>query len=69
MTSAGRWAGIVGLAQIIRDQGESNQMDEVLEFINLIHKSGNSILDLAEEILESHKDKALQSLLLHNADE
>ncbi|MEO6283847.1 MAG: GAF domain-containing sensor histidine kinase [Dyadobacter sp.] len=53
----GPLGGIVGLAQIIRDQGDSNQMDEVLEFINLIHKSGNSILDLAEEILESHKEK------------
>lgn len=53
----GPLGGIVGLAQIIRDQGERNHMDEVLEFINLIHKSGNSILDLAEEILESHKEK------------
>lgn len=53
----GPLGGIVGLAQILRDQGESNQMDEVLEFANLIHKSGSSILDLAEEILESHKDK------------
>lgn len=53
----GPLGGIVGLAQIIKDQGDHNQMDEVLEFVNLIHKSGNSILDLAEEILESHKDK------------
>ncbi len=53
----GPLGGIVGLAQIIRDQGEHNRMDEVLEFINLIHKSGNSILDLAEEILDSHKEK------------
>lgn len=53
----GPLGGIVGLAQIIRDQGERNHMDEVLEFINLIHKSGNSILDLAEEILDSHQDK------------
>ncbi|KAA0993203.1 GAF domain-containing sensor histidine kinase [Dyadobacter aurulentus] len=53
----GPLGGIVGLAQIIKDQGESNQMDEVLEFINLIHKSGNSILDLAEEILDSNRDK------------
>ena len=53
----GPLGGIVGLAQIIRDQGEQNRMDEVLEFINLIHKSGNSILDLAEEILDSHKEK------------
>ncbi|MDR6805781.1 signal transduction histidine kinase [Dyadobacter sp. BE34] len=54
----GPLGGIVGLAQIIRDQGEHNRMDEVLEFINLIHKSGNSILDLAEEILDSHREKA-----------
>lgn len=53
----GPLGGIVGLAQIIRDQGDQNRMDEVLEFINLIHKSGNSILDLAEEILGSHKEK------------
>ncbi|WP_031527927.1 GAF domain-containing sensor histidine kinase [Dyadobacter crusticola] len=53
----GPLGGIVGLAQIIRDQGESNQMDEVLEFINLIHRSGNSILDLASEILETHREK------------
>ncbi|KQS28202.1 histidine kinase [Dyadobacter sp. Leaf189] len=55
----GPLGGIVGLAQIIRDQGESNQMDEVLEFINLIHRSGNSILDLAAEILETHREKRL----------
>ncbi|MCE7060415.1 GAF domain-containing sensor histidine kinase [Dyadobacter sp. CY343] len=53
----GPLGGIVGLAQIIKDQGDTNQMDEVLEFINLIYKSGNSILDLAEEILDSNKDK------------
>ncbi|MCF2491364.1 GAF domain-containing sensor histidine kinase [Dyadobacter sp. CY347] len=52
----GPLGGIVGLAQIIKDQGEDNHMDEVLEFVNLIHKSGNSILDLAEEILDSHKE-------------
>ncbi|WP_159473435.1 GAF domain-containing sensor histidine kinase [Dyadobacter sp. 3J3] len=51
----GPLGGIIGLASIIRDQGEDNQMEEVLEFINLIHKSGNSILDLAEEILNAHK--------------
>ena len=51
----GPLGGIIGLAAIIRDQGENNQMEEVLEFINLIHKSGNSVLDLAEEILSAHK--------------
>ncbi len=45
--------GIIGLAQIIREQGDSNKMDEVLDFINMIQKSGNSLLELANEILGS----------------
>jgi signal transduction histidine kinase len=51
----GPLGGIIGLAQIISEQGKNNQIDEVLEFINLIHKSGNSLLDLADEILSSDK--------------
>lgn len=47
----GPLGGIIGLAQIISEQGKENNMDEVLEFINMIHKSGNSILELADEIL------------------
>ena len=43
--------GIIGLAQIISEQGNSNKMDEVLEFIDLIQKSGKSLLELADEIL------------------
>jgi signal transduction histidine kinase len=49
----GPLGGIIGLAQIISEQGKENNMDEVLEFINMIHKSGNSILELADEILTS----------------
>lgn len=49
----GPLAGIIGLAQIINEQGKENDLDEVLEFINLIHKSGSSILDLADEILSA----------------
>ncbi|CAG5003060.1 Sensor histidine kinase RcsC [Dyadobacter sp. CECT 9275] len=51
----GPLGGIVGLASIIEDQGQDNRIEEVLEFINLIHKSGNSLLDLADEILGSEK--------------
>ncbi|SKB89634.1 GAF domain-containing sensor histidine kinase [Daejeonella lutea] len=51
----GPLGGIIGLAQIISEQGKDNNMDEVLEFINLIHKSGNSILELADEILSAEK--------------
>jgi signal transduction histidine kinase len=51
----GPLSGIIGLAQLISEQGEANQIEEVLEFINLIHKSGRSILDLADEILSADK--------------
>jgi signal transduction histidine kinase len=51
----GPLSGIIGLAQLIIDQGEANQIEEVLEFINLIHKSGRSILELADEILSADK--------------
>jgi len=57
----GPLGGIIGLAQIISEQGHENKLDEVLEFINLIHKSGNSILELADEILSADKPKALKS--------
>jgi signal transduction histidine kinase len=53
----GPLGGIIGLAQIISEQGDSNKMDEVLEFINLIQKSGNSLLELADEILSADKKK------------
>jgi signal transduction histidine kinase len=51
----GPLSGIIGLAQLISEQGEDNQIEEVLEFINLIHKSGRSILELADEILSADK--------------
>ncbi len=59
----GPLGGIIGLAQIISEQGKDNQIDEVLEFINLIQKSGKSILELADEILGNDSQRKL------NADE
>ncbi|MCH7409304.1 GAF domain-containing sensor histidine kinase [Belliella sp. DSM 111904] len=49
--------GIIGLAKIIQDQGKDNQLDEVLDFINLIQKSGSSVLELADEILSQDYPK------------
>jgi signal transduction histidine kinase len=43
--------GIIGLAEIISQKGEKNKLDEVLQFINMIQKSGASLLELADEIL------------------
>ncbi|MFD0749545.1 GAF domain-containing sensor histidine kinase [Mucilaginibacter calamicampi] len=54
----GPLGGIIGLAQIISEQGNNSQIDEVLEFINLIQKSGRSILELADEILTAEETKA-----------
>lgn len=51
----GPLGGIVSLAEIISSQGDSNKMDQVLEFIGLIQKSGTSLLDLANEILTNEK--------------
>ncbi|MBB6500056.1 GAF domain-containing sensor histidine kinase [Pedobacter cryoconitis] len=53
-------AGIVGLAAIIAEQGDKNNLDEVLEFISMIHKSGRSVLELADEILTEGKELGLK---------
>jgi len=57
----GPLGGIIGLAQIISEQGRENQIDEVLDFINLIHRSGRSLLELADEILSSDKPQPLHA--------
>ena len=51
----GPLGGIIGLASIIADQGKDNEMEEVLEYVGMICKSGKSILDLADEILNTNK--------------
>ncbi len=48
-------AGIMGLADIISQQGHDNNIDEVLDFINLIYKGGKSVLELADDILKEAK--------------
>ncbi|WP_316822964.1 GAF domain-containing sensor histidine kinase [Pedobacter gandavensis] len=56
----GPLAGIIGLSDIIVQQGNENKLDEVLEFIQLIHKSSKSLLELADEILtEDQQNKKL----------
>ncbi|RZK80984.1 MAG: sensor histidine kinase [Pedobacter sp.] len=51
----GPLAGIIGLSEIISQQGDDNKLEEVMEFVNLIHKSSKSILELADEILTDDK--------------
>lgn len=54
----GPLSGIIGLAQFISSQGDRAKMDDVLSMMNLIYKSGNSILELADEILSNDKKEA-----------
>lgn len=53
-------AGIIGLTGLINQQGESNNLKEVLECVALIQKSGKSILDLADQILYGDKAQPLK---------
>ena len=55
----GPLGGIIGLTEIISELGKENKIDEVLEFIKLIHNSGESILELADEILSAEKNKSV----------
>ncbi|NHE56166.1 GAF domain-containing sensor histidine kinase [Cyclobacterium plantarum] len=48
--------GIIGLAQIIKEKGNTNQLEDVLDFIKIIQKSGKSLLELADEILSSREE-------------
>lgn len=45
--------GIIGLTDLLIRKGEKNNIEEVLEFIRMIHKSGTSLLELADEILNA----------------
>jgi signal transduction histidine kinase len=47
-------SGIIGLSEIIKGQGEKNEIKDVLELVTMISKSGRSVLELADEIL-NHK--------------
>ncbi|MHA6247942.1 GAF domain-containing sensor histidine kinase [Pontibacter sp. CAU 1760] len=53
--------GIIGLAQLITKRGEKNKLDDVLQFINMIQKSGTSLLELADEILNAELQAATKT--------
>lgn len=55
----GPLAGIIGLSEILVEQGKSTSIDDILEFVKLIHKSSRSILDLADEILTEDQEVKL----------
>lgn len=47
----GPLSGIIGISELINNQGTDSKMGDILEMVNLIHRGGKSILDLADEIL------------------
>jgi signal transduction histidine kinase len=51
----GPLSGIVGLAQLISEQGNDNKLEDVLQLVSMIQKGGHSLLELADEILSAEK--------------
>lgn len=51
----GPLGGIISLADILLMQGEKNTMNDVIEFVGLMKKSGTSLLELTHEILSADK--------------
>lgn len=47
--------GIIGIAEILRDQAEESKMEEFMQLLELINKGGRSVLELANEILSNYK--------------
>ena len=53
----GPLSGIINLSQIINEMGNDTNVAEIQELVALIHKGGNSLLELADEILGGNKKK------------
>lgn len=48
--------GIIGIAEILRDQAEESKMDEFMQLLELINKGGRSVLELANDILSNYEN-------------
>lgn len=55
----GPLAGIIGLSELIGDQAAAADVSELMEYIGMINKSGQSLLDLADEILSENQQQDL----------
>lgn len=54
----GPLSGIIGLAQMVTEHGQTQKLDDILEIMKLIQRAGNSLLDLATEILNAEDQQA-----------
>jgi signal transduction histidine kinase len=57
----GPLTGIIGLSDMITDQGDACDIQELMEFVSMINKSGKSLLELADEILTADSQKPIAS--------
>jgi signal transduction histidine kinase len=57
----GPLTGIIGLSDMITDQGDACDIQELMEFVSMINKSGKSLLELADEILTADSQKPTAS--------
>lgn len=45
-------SGIIGIAQIMKDEIENDRINELRELVDMIEQGGNSLLELVEEIMD-----------------
>ena len=64
----GPLSGIVTLAKMTKDDGNNNSKEEMLEVIQMIYTSGNSLLEFAEEIFNTASNLQLDTQELTSND-
>lgn len=52
--------GIIGLSQIIKETGSQQEISDIIEMIEMINKGGKTVLELADEILNSDKSGSIE---------
>lgn len=55
----GPLAGIVGLSALLKEQGTSADAEERSTYVSMIHKSGQSLLELTDEILNDGLNRSV----------
>jgi signal transduction histidine kinase len=48
--------GIIGLSQLIKENAEREDLTNIIELIEMINRGGKTVLELADEILSTHKE-------------
>lgn len=58
----GPLGGIISLTDILAQQGDSNNLNEVLDFVKMMNGAGVSLLDLATEIMNGEKNSSSKKI-------